>query len=85
MKKVPCKGCGRPIVFARNGEGKMIPLDPTPPVYAVAEIAEGTVQCTRLQTAMVSHFATCTNPGKFSGRSRRRDDARQETQPPSAD
>lgn len=51
----PCKLCGNPIIFAKNGEGKTIPLDPKPAVYklenGIAVRTEG----------HVTHFATCRN------------------------
>lgn len=49
-----CKGCGRKILFRRCGE-KLIPLDPTPPVYKVVDDEF----CERERGVMVSHFATC--------------------------
>jgi hypothetical protein len=66
MIKVRCKGCGRWIIFARNGKGKTIPLDPSAPVYAVAEVSANVVQCSRLDSAMVSHFSTCSKADQFS-------------------
>lgn len=74
MKTVPCKGCGRPIVWARM-DGKPIPLDPRPAVYAVVgDGGEGTT-CERDRPGenvmgqplahMVGHHATCPNVGDF--------------------
>ena len=74
MKSTPCRGCGRPIVFAINKDtGKPIPLDPKPPVYGVVEEADGEIVCKRLELAMVSHFATCSKANEFSGKNRKAD------------
>jgi hypothetical protein len=66
MKVTPCRGCGKPIVFAKM-DGKIIPLDPRPPVYEVTE-DDGTNPPTVRRASMchVSHFATCPKAGDFS-------------------
>lgn len=65
--RVPCKSaeCGKPVVFARDPDGKPIVLDPRPPVYLVVTDARGT-HCKRMHDAMVSHFATCKRANDFS-------------------
>lgn len=35
---VPCKYCGRPIIWGTSRDGKNIPLDPRAPVFAVVAI-----------------------------------------------
>ena len=81
MKTTPCKGCGRPIVWAKDAAGKAIPLDPRAPVYRVLELEAG-IACRRLEpteataanpatAAMVSHFATCSAAAQFSGRGKK--------------
>lgn len=66
MSKV-CK-CGRKIFFAETSEGKIIPLDPTPPVYEhYFDESLGKNVCKKLGNAAVSHFATCKNANEFSG------------------
>lgn len=71
MKTSPCKGCGKPILWAQDHEGKKIPLDPKPPVYTVygRDLDKGVALCERStrQIFMVSHFATCPNANDFSG------------------
>ena len=66
MNRVPCRGCGRPIVFGTLPNGKRVPLDPSAPVYAVSE--DGT--CDRVQGVMVSHFSTCSKANDFSASKR---------------
>jgi len=66
-KRTKCKGCGRAIVWAVKDDGRMIPLDPSAPVYELLE--DGVVvSAVRSATAMVSHFATCSKANLFSGR-----------------
>lgn len=65
-----CKGCGKPIVWGKTESGKLIPLDPKPPVYRFNQ--EGFLE--RVD-ASVTHFATCTAADQFS-ESTRKDDAR---------
>lgn len=75
VKLRSCKGCGRPILWATNTEtGKMVPLDPTAPVYILSTHGDGeTKTCCRAPTDAfaVSHFATCPEANQFSGKSRR--------------
>lgn len=80
MKTTPCKGCGKPIVWAKDEKGQAIPLDPRAPVYDVIEVREG-VTCVRSKpgqnvmghnlASMVSHFATCSKAAQFSGSKRK--------------
>lgn len=65
LKTVPCRGCGKPIVFAENTQtGKMIPLDARSVCY-VAQEWEGKIICASSE-AMISHFATCPKAADFS-------------------
>ena len=73
FRTTPCRGCGRPIVWAVDPTGQRIPLDPRPPVYHVNledPANPGSARCSRSSTGMVSHFATCPEAGRFSGSSR---------------
>jgi hypothetical protein len=65
FKTTECKGCGKPIVWGRDRDGKAIPLDPRPPVYLAVEDVRG-CQVNRLREAMVSHFVTCPKRDQFS-------------------
>lgn len=82
MKTVPCKGCGRPIVWAVM-DGKRIPLDPQPAVYTVVGDGSNGTVCERdrpggnvmgqLLSHMVTHFATCPKARDFSGSSKKKE------------
>ena len=75
MNTVPCRGCGRPIVWGITPEGKRIPLDPRPVIYRVtAGNGDGDgVLVTPVErgAAMVIHFATCKAADQFSGKNRK--------------
>ena len=72
MTTVPCKLCGRPIIWAVDRKGQRIPLDPKPAVYHVfvdngVLVAERDRPSENMMGApmahLVSHFATCPNVG----------------------
>lgn len=65
-----CKGCGAPIVWGLTPEGKRIPLDPKPPVYAY-EADNGNCLQVKAATVYVTHFATCPKANDFSGKNGR--------------
>ena len=65
-----CRGCNKKIVWGKTLEGKIIPLDPTPPVYRLTEGTDG-IFIERASDSMVSHFATCTHANDFSGSKRK--------------
>ena len=70
-----CKGCGKKITWGETEEGKMIPLDPRPPVYEVWMRAnDGKTFIKRRTDCYVSHFATCPNANEFSGSKRKEQD-----------
>lgn len=79
MKTIPCRGCGKPIVFALTADGKKIPLDPRPPLYFAFEGEAGLIIGDRIRShvmadipgapeamPMVTHFATCPKANQFS-------------------
>jgi hypothetical protein len=63
MEKGRCKGCGRPIIWARNITGKMIPLDALANVYLFHESAR---TCSPVAGVYVSHFNCCLRVNDFS-------------------
>lgn len=73
MKTVPCKLCGRPIVWAVDEKGTRHPLDPGAPVYQAVEHDKGQIVCERVKAGanvmgmelatMVTHFSTCPKVG----------------------
>lgn len=65
-KTSPCRGCGRPIVWAKSPDGsKKYPLDPRAPVFEVSGV-DPVLIAKISPTAYVSHFATCPNADEFS-------------------
>ena len=76
----PCKACGAQIVFAMGRNGKRIPLQRVRKLYRYApnrmdgieavELVPGELGAERGDAYYVSHFETCTDPGRFSGRKR---------------
>ena len=71
FEKSVCRGCGRPIIWAENENGKKIPLDATAPVYQVTEEkidTENRRYAIKVQRSggYVSHFSTCPKASDFS-------------------
>lgn len=65
-----CKGCGAEIIWAKNENGKMIPLDAKAPVYALIigqNIRDARCEKSHSPRAYVTHFATCSKANEFSG------------------
>ncbi len=67
-----CKGCGKEIIWAKNENGKMIPLDPRAPVYSIVKDDGDAFRCVRVDgdsdfIDYVTHFATCPKASDFSG------------------
>jgi len=60
-----CEACGVPLMLVVGPNGKQIPLDTKAPVYELHTSREG-VRCRRAAGAYVTHYATCTDPGRFS-------------------
>ena len=75
MDYAPCKGCGKPILWATDDKGQNIPLDPRAPVYRVHKMKQD-FTCERDvlvgdagggdSRCMVSHFNTCPTADQFS-------------------
>ena len=62
---VPCKGCGKPIMWGVTKDGKRIPLDPRPPVYRMWTEADEILRVELDYTHAVSHFSTCAKASQF--------------------
>ena len=64
-----CKGCGKPIEWGITEQGKKIPLDPGPTVYAISSMGrtDGCKSVIKLAKgeAYVSHFILCPNANDF--------------------
>lgn len=65
MRTAPCRGCGRPVVWATTDAGDRIPLDPSAPVYRI-DARTGELVAVRARGEMVSHFSTCPDAARFS-------------------
>ena len=73
MRTTPCKGCGKPMVWAhivKEGKrtGKRVPLDPRPVVYRLRngfDAAEYEASSIPQVEGMVTHFATCPKANEF--------------------
>lgn len=64
-----CKGCERPILYAKDTDGKTQVLDPSAPVYEIwgdDNKAQGSKLVKRDRHAYVTHFATCPDATEFS-------------------
>lgn len=61
-----CRACGTPLVFIRDIEGTLHPLDAQAPTYRIEPDAFGVEVAVRAD-ALVSHFATCSKAEQFSG------------------
>jgi predicted RNA-binding protein with PUA-like domain len=59
-----CQACGKEIVFLRTENGKIVPVDKetTDPADEYYDPRE---------RGHVSHFKTCTDPGRFSRKAKR--------------
>src|SRR5260221_14134639 len=66
VKTSPCRGCGKPIVWAITPGGGKIPLDPRPAVYILRNDALSGLMADRAVFSMVTHFATCSKARAFS-------------------
>lgn len=76
----PCRYCGKQIVWAKQADGKWIPLDPTPPIYQVVLRHDGEPWCERAADSMVTHFATCPKASQASSDSKKKKQNRKKWQ-----
>lgn len=62
---------GKPVLDDK-GRPKTVPLDMVAPVFEVVECSEtgAVVGAVRAYGSFVSHFATCTDPNRFSRKRR---------------
>lgn len=68
----PCRGCGKPVFFVTDCEGKRQVLDARPPIFVRQRDGDGGAIWARDTSGeiAVSHFATCPKANDFSGRNR---------------
>jgi hypothetical protein len=66
-----CRGCGKPLLFVKDANGKVHPLDASAPVYMLQADLTGATIAVRT-TAYVSHFSTCPKANDFSASNRGR-------------
>lgn len=66
MSAKACKGCGRPVFFAKDlATGKWEVLENTAPTWEQLGLKEG-VPIVRRSKSLVSHFNTCPKANNFS-------------------
>jgi hypothetical protein len=65
IRKQACKGCGKRVLFVRDGAGTPQILDAIAPVYALFAEGLNNPYCVREREAFVSHFATCPAAHEF--------------------
>ena len=81
----PCRACNRMIDFVKGPAGRPVPVDKVRTVYIAERPPGGGPPELKTLKAIddaareghaiyVSHFETCTDPNRFSGRARRGDD-----------
>jgi len=70
----PCKGCGRPLVWATSPTGAALPLERVYAYRLEPGGADGAPpRASRLDApVLISHFLTCPDRDRFSGAARRR-------------
>jgi hypothetical protein len=61
----PCRGCGVPIIFLADSEGKIQPLDLQAPTWRIEQDLMGQEIAVRAD-ALVSHFSSCPKADDFS-------------------
>ena len=69
-----CKGCKKPMVWAKLLEGKShIPLDPQPVVYEITGEVFGKITIEPAPAKfMISHFAVCSGRDLFSNKNKKK-------------
>lgn len=69
MSASKCRACGCPMEFLTGPNGKTIPVQKVRTVYYEADgqlHKQESEDGMRLPDLYVSHFETCSNPGRFS-------------------
>lgn len=68
LPTTPCRQCGKPLVFGKTADGKLIPMDPRPPCYRAGggDFFGKGVTAERVLDVHVTHFATCPKAAHFS-------------------
>lgn len=63
----PCKACGTQLIFAKNMQGKIVPLEEIKlPKHVYNMQPSGVVQMVGELRLYVSHFTTCPSASQFS-------------------
>lgn len=62
----PCKACGRKLLFVRDENGRLHPLDAEAPVFVLTTDLYGQAIAVRAANSYVTHFATCPKASAFS-------------------
>lgn len=72
-KEIPCRKCGKPIVFVLTPKGHKMPCDPEPQLFendepkTVLVLDDGVSQhgVKKGDLGFIPHWATCSEPDSF--------------------
>jgi hypothetical protein len=66
VRPIPCRGCGRPIIFEKNESGRVVPLEKVATVYFIDQNGRLAKSPAPAGGYYISHFTTCPKASEFS-------------------